>query len=99
MNTEQTIAVKLQTLAPTHCELINESHQHAGPAQDSHFKVILVSEVFAGLRLVARHQKLYQLLAAELQGPVHALTLHLYTPEEWRKANVPDSPNCMGHGH
>jgi len=37
---------------------------------------------------------LYQLLQPELQGPVHALALHLYTPEEWESAAVPNSPLC-----
>lgn len=98
MSIAETIKARLAELSPQHLELVNESHMHAGPATDSHFKLILVSEAFAGLRAVARHQKVYSLLAEELAGPVHALALHLYTPDEWKTASVPASPNCQG-GH
>jgi BolA protein len=69
---------------------------HAGPATDSHYKLILVSEAFEGLSKVKRHQRLYSILKDELAGPVHALALHLYTPQEWQAVNVPDSPLCAG---
>ncbi|QQD21677.1 BolA family protein [Venatoribacter cucullus] len=92
------IRTKLAVLNPEHLELLNESHMHAGPATDSHFKLVLVSAAFNGQRVVARHQQIYKLLAAELQGPVHALALHLYSPDEWQQATVPPSPQCQG-GH
>lgn len=47
---------------------------------------------------VRRHQAIYKVLAEELAGPVHALALHLYSPEEWEATGhtAPESPNCMG---
>ncbi|MAD46818.1 MAG: transcriptional regulator [Oceanospirillaceae bacterium] len=96
MTIAESIKTKLADLNPQHLELINESHMHAGPATDSHFKLVLVSEAFDGQRVVARHQSVYQRLADELAGPVHALALHLYTPSEWQEAEVPASPNCQG---
>ena len=94
---EQQLEQKLHTLTPDFLQIINESHLHSGPATDSHFKVTLVSSAFDGVRTVARHQKVYGILAEELQGPVHALALHLYSPEEWRSMEqVPASPNCLG---
>lgn len=96
MAVAESLQAKLAVLNPVHLELINESHMHAGPATDSHFKLILVSDAFNGLRAVARHQKVYALVAEELAGPVHALALHLYTPEEWKSAEVPASPRCQG---
>jgi len=85
-------------LAPVHFELINESHMHSGPATESHFKLIVVSDFFHELPRVKRHQHLYHLLAEELKEGVHALALHLYTPEEWAKKQqiVPASPDCRG---
>ncbi len=76
----------------------NESHMHSVPKDsETHFKVTLVAEVFDGMRKVARHQKIYALLKDELDGPVHALALHLYTPDEWAARDAsPDSPNCLG---
>lgn len=98
MSIQERIQEKLQELNPVHVEIFNESHMHAGPASDSHFKLIVVSEAFVGVRTVARHQKVYKILAQELQGPVHALSLFLYAPEEWQQAEVPSSPSCMGAG-
>lgn len=79
-----------------HLEVLNESHNHSA-GQDSHFKVVAVSEAFAGLRSVARHQKVYALVADEMQQGLHALALHLYTPEEWAATGAaPESPACRG---
>lgn len=80
-------------------DVTNESHMHSVPAgSESHFKVVLVSDTFAGKRLVQRHQLIYGLLAEQLAGPVHALALHTYTSEEWaeKNGNAPTSPNCLG---
>lgn len=85
------------TLKLQHLELINESHMHAGPKTDSHFKLIVVSEEFNGLGKVKRHQLMYQLLSAELAGPVHALALHLYSPAEYMAVEVPASPPCSNN--
>lgn len=79
------------------CEVLNESHQHSVPPNsETHFKVTLVSAQWQGVRKVQRHQAVYGALAEELKGPVHALALHLFSPEEWASASVPDSPGCMG---
>ncbi len=64
---------------------------------ETHFKVTLVSEMFTGQRSVKRHQSVYAVLAEWLAGPVHALALHTYTPEEWMQVDgAPDSPDCRG---
>lgn len=100
MGMQQTIEEKLQSaFAPGILDVANESDQHnVPPGSESHFKVVLVSDVFAGLRSVARHQRVYAALADELRGGVHALALHTYTPQEWtmRSALAPASPACMG---
>lgn len=85
-------------ILPQHIEIINESHMHSGPATESHFKLVAVSQQFDGLSAVKRHQLIYGLLAEELKGGVHALALHLYSPAEWEKMglDVPASPDCRG---
>ena len=97
---QSAIESKLQSdIAPAHMNVINESHMHSVPPNsETHFKVVLVSDVFEGKRSVARHQLVYKVLADELAGPVHALAIHTYTPDEWAAANAeaPDSPNCLG---
>ena len=99
MSVEAMIQEKLQAaLQPTLLHIENESHRHSGPAQDSHFKLTLVSDSFGSLSRVKRHQRVYGVLKEELQGPVHALALHLYSPKEWVEQHgaVPDSPDCRG---
>lgn len=98
MIVKQTIEQKLtDALAPQQLSVVNESHMHSVPPNsETHFKVVIASDAFAGLRPVQRHQKIYQILAEELKTGVHALALHTYTPDEWLQARVPDSPNCMG---
>ena len=85
-------------LDPSYLRFENESNNHGGPATDSHFKLILVASAFAGLRAVQRHQLIYKLLRSYLEGPVHALSLHLFTLEEWaqKEGVVAASPACLG---
>ena len=96
MTLEQQLIERLQSLTPTHLDVINESAGHGGyfPGKESHFKVSIVSEQFAGLRLVQRHQKVYaaagDLLSA---GKIHALAIHAYLPTEWT-GTAPASPEC-----
>lgn len=96
------IELKLaHAFAPQLLEAVNESHAHNVPkGAQTHFKVVLVSDVFAGKSLVARHRMVYQSLVEEMQGGVHALALHTYTPAEWRERqeNAPESPACRGGG-
>lgn len=100
MMVQQDIEQRLvQQFAPLFLEVANESHQHSVPANsETHFKVVLVSERFENQRKVARHQQVYVALASQLEGPVHALALHTYTPAEWeaRQQAVPTSPECHG---
>ncbi|MFL1404599.1 BolA family protein [Marinobacter sp. M1N3S26] len=100
MRIQQSIEQKLgEHFEGGHLTVENESHMHSVPPNsETHFKVTLISDQFEGQSRVRRHQAIYQALSEEMQGGVHALALHLFTPEEWEQAGgqVPDSPNCMG---
>jgi BolA protein len=88
-----------QALAPVALQVEDESYQHNVPeGAQSHFKVTVVSEAFVGKRLIQRHRQVNELVAEALEGPVHALALHTFTPEEWtaRGGDVLASPNCLG---
>ena len=95
---QQSIERKLNTeFDPEFLLVENESHMHSGTAPETHFKVTLATDAFNSKRKVARHQAVYALLKEELDGDVHALALHLYTPEEWAARDAsPDSPDCLG---
>ncbi|OOW08646.1 BolA family protein [Acinetobacter sp. MF4640] len=96
MSLEQQLIERLQQLSPSHLEVVNESSGHGGyfPGKESHFKVIVVSDIFEGLRLVQRHQKIYA-VAGDLLSPgkIHALAIHAFLPEEWQGQDT-SSPNC-----
>jgi len=99
MLVQNQITAKLtEALGPNHLTVENESHKHSVPPNsETHFKVVVSSDLFEGKRSVQRHQLVYGLLQDEMANGVHALALHTYTPEEWSEvANAPDSPNCMG---
>lgn len=76
-----------EALAPTHLVIIDESHRHAGhagarPEGETHFRIEIVSEKFAGLSRIERQRLVHQVLSTELAGRVHALSLTTRTPEE-----------------
>ncbi len=93
----QLIEDKINTeFSPQHLEVENESHKHRSGTGASHFRLVIVSQVFEGLRLIARHRKVNTLLADELATEVHALALHTFTPQEWseRGEKATRSPAC-----
>jgi len=90
-----------QFFQPEFLSVENESHHHSVPAHsETHFKVVIVSNKFEGKRLIMRHRLVNELLAEQLAGPVHALAIHTYTPEQWKQKHKvsPDSAACLGGG-
>ena len=95
MSMRDRIQSALGALEPQHLDVHDESHMHSR-GQETHYKAVIVSPVFAGLNAVKRHQKVYATLG-DLMGQFHALALHTYTPEEWaQQGQAPDSPTCRG---
>jgi BolA protein len=74
-------------LQPEKLSVIDDSARHAGhagaaPGGESHFQLEIVSAAFIGQSRVQRQRLVYQLLEAELKGPVHALSLVTQAPDE-----------------
>jgi BolA protein len=89
------IEAALAALQPLEFQIEDESHMHSR-GKESHFKVVLVSEAFDGVRKVQRHQKVYAELGDLIQQ-FHALALHTFSPDEWKAEQaIPDSPHCRG---
>ena len=88
MATADIIRTKLiAAFAPSRLDIVDESHRHAGHAGhsghgESHFRVTIVSAAFSGLGRVERQRRVYQALADELAGGVHALALTAKAPDE-----------------
>ena len=99
MSTEAIIKTKLEAgLSIEHLTIENERHLQPGPATDSPSKVPAVPAHFSRTRLVQRHQLIYGLLADEMKHPIHALSMHLFTQQEWQAKGetVMPSPKCLG---
>ena len=89
MERRERIEVKLrERLSAEHVEVVDESHLHAGHAGarsgGGHFRALIVSERFAGLSPVDAQRLVYDALADEMGGEIHALSIRAFTPERWR---------------
>lgn len=97
MSIQSTIEAKLTAaFAPERLSVINESHLHAGHhhaesghhatfdgAGETHFRVRIVSQAFAGMSRIERHRAVNDVLADELApGKVHALAVEPAAPGE-----------------
>lgn len=88
MSVAQQIRDKLTAaLSPQRLDVIDDSHRHEGHAGhdgrgESHFRVLIVSEIFVGLSRLDRQRLVNETLASELQDRVHALSMRTLTPEE-----------------
>jgi BolA protein len=77
----------LEAFSPESLEVMDESHLHEGhaghrPGGETHFRVYIVAPAFQGKGRVERHRMINSVLAAELQGGVHALAIHARAPGE-----------------
>ncbi len=80
-----------EAFVPEELTVTDESHLHAGhagahPDGESHFRIHIVSEAFAGKSRVQRHRMVNELLAEELKERVHALALRAAAPGEATRA-------------
>jgi BolA protein len=84
----ETIRSKLAAaFSPAKLEVIDESDRHAGHSGareggESHFNVVIEADVFTGVARVQRQRKIYGVLAEELAGPIHALSVKATAPGE-----------------
>ncbi|MBQ4875022.1 MAG: BolA family transcriptional regulator [Rickettsiaceae bacterium H1] len=64
------------------------TYQHANHlpsgTNETHFKITIVSDVFCDLSLIERQRMIYELFKFELTHKIHALSLLLYTTNEFK---------------
>ena len=88
MGLTKNITEKLQkAFEPEIFELIDDSEKHRGhggwrEGGESHFRLRMTSARFTGQGRVQRQRAVNRVLARELTGPVHALTMELRAPGE-----------------
>jgi BolA protein len=77
---------RLGTLAPLAIEIEDDSHRHAGHAGarggGGHYNLRIVSAAFTGRNTVARHRLIYEAAGDLMRGPVHALSIRAFAPDE-----------------
>ena len=92
MRIADTMTQKLRhAFSPSELLVQDDSARHAGHSGatrddgsrgETHFTVKIVSEKFAGLSRMARQRLVYDVLAEEMSGPVHALSLTALSPAD-----------------
>lgn len=82
-------------LSPSVLNIINESSMHNVPANsESHFKIIIVSDIFKDVTRVNRHKIIYKTLGS-VMDEIHALSIYAFDINEFdTNPMVLDSPNC-----
>ena len=88
MTMKQRIEARLtEGLAPIALEVLDESDRHKGHSGaraggETHYRVDIVADRFAGKGKVERHRMVYELLKEEIAAGVHALALRTRAPGE-----------------
>ena len=71
---------------PITLEIIDDSHHHIGHVGSQngagHYRITIISQSFAGLKMLARHQLVYNVLADLMKTEIHALSMKTLTIEE-----------------
>lgn len=88
---EERILAAMQSLKPTQLELINDSQKHAGHTEhlgaggftgETHYRLIIVSELFTGQSRIDRQRLVMNLLKDEFNSGLHALEIKAKAPSE-----------------
>ena len=86
------------TFQPKHLEVLNTSHGKR--SDESHFKVVVVSDKFVGVPLVKRHRMVTSAITNDSGNlDFHSLEIaSALTPEQWSANSVVrPSPKCAGN--
>lgn len=87
----------LDSFKPSFFTIDNDSWKHSGHhglrgaanVTESHFRMTIVSDEFAGKSQPARHRMVYKLLDEEIKEKgLHAIQLKTKTPDEWAKTEA-----------
>ncbi len=73
-------------LSPTHIDIVDESHLHAGHAGAAsgagHFNVTVISDKFAGKSAIQRHRMVYLAVDDLMRSEIHALSIQAQAPDD-----------------
>ncbi|MSP80233.1 MAG: BolA family transcriptional regulator [Rhodospirillales bacterium] len=76
-----------EALRPQRLEIEDESHRHAGhagarPEGESHFRLTVVADSFAGKSRIERQRMVYAALKELMESQIHALAMTTLSPAE-----------------
>jgi BolA protein len=79
-------AILEDAFSPSHLQVKDQSHLHAGHAgaRDGmgHFEATIVADAFAGKSRIERHRLVYDALGTMMQTDIHALKINAFSPNE-----------------
>jgi BolA protein len=80
------IRERLAVLQPAAVEVEDESALHAGHSGAAggggHYRLTIVSALFAGKRTIERHRMVYDALGPLMPRQIHAMSITARTPDE-----------------
>ena len=81
---------------PLYIELVNESFMHNVPkGSESHFKLVVVSNIFKNMTLIQRHKHIYSSLKTTMNN-IHALSINAFDIDEFKlNPTQSKSPDCI----
>lgn len=88
---DERILEAMQQLRPVKIQLNNDSHKHAGHTEhlgsagftgETHYKLLIVSELFEGQGRIDRQRMVMSLLKDEFNSGLHALEIKANSPSE-----------------
>lgn len=85
MNSSNLVKVICDRLPGAEVPVINDL-----TGTQDHWKVTIVAPQFEGKMMLAQHRLVYAALDDHMEakgGPIHALSLETYTPEQWKQKN------------
>ena len=83
---ERITSILEEATKPNHLEVRDDSHKHAGHSGareggETHYTLVIESELFRGMSKVQTHQHIYRLLDEEFKTGLHALSIQASAPK------------------
>ncbi len=80
-------SVLSEVFRPSRLDIEDESARHVGhsganAAGETHFKIVIVSDMFTSRTRVERSRMVHSALASEFAAGLHAVSLRLHSPSE-----------------
>lgn len=92
MDTEQIKKILEEKIRVTKILVEDDSAKHKRHKQSQgkggHYKLLIVSDEFDGMSLVARHRLIYEILQMQQSSQIHALAISAWTSAEWKEKSV-----------